>query len=122
MRLARRWLRPAIVVALLVVGGWAAWRVLGPEPTYAPDSPLAEQCDDVPATARRVTLRAEDGFELGAATVGPADAPVGVVLRQGAGQTICQWLPVADRVAADTGARVLLFDRRGFGSSPATRR
>jgi pimeloyl-ACP methyl ester carboxylesterase len=60
----------------------------------------------------------DDGMTLGGALIGPPDAEVGVVLRQGAGQTICDWLPWADDVADRTGARVLLFDRRGHGSSP----
>jgi pimeloyl-ACP methyl ester carboxylesterase len=55
---------------------------------------------------------------LGGALVGSRDAEVGVVLRQGAGQTICDWLSWAGDVADQTGARVLLFDRRGRASSP----
>ncbi len=48
----------------------------------------------------------------------PEDAQVGLVLRQGASQKICEWLPWAGQVADETGTRVLLFDRRGRGSSP----
>jgi pimeloyl-ACP methyl ester carboxylesterase len=65
-----------------------------------------------------MSFMAGDGTTLGGALIGPEGAEVGVVLRQGAGQTICQWLPWAGEVADATGARVLLFDRRGRGSSP----
>ncbi len=86
--------------------------------TSSPASGLSDQCDDVPDDAIRLTLTGRDGFKLGAALVGPDDAEVGLVLRQGSSQTICDWLPFAGRVAEETGARVLLFDRRGRGSSP----
>ncbi|MEZ5191927.1 MAG: hypothetical protein R2734_05105 [Nocardioides sp.] len=36
--------------------------------------------------------------------VGPPDAAYGVVLRQGASQTICEWLPWAGDVAEQAGA------------------
>jgi len=103
-----------VVVAAAVVG----WRLIADEPTYDPRTPLADQCDDVPDDAERITLTRDDGMTLGGALVGSPDAEVGVVLRQGAGQTICDWLPWAGDVAEETGARVLLFDRRGRGSSP----
>jgi pimeloyl-ACP methyl ester carboxylesterase len=106
------------VAAAVILLGVVGWRQFGEPPTYDPNMPLSEQCDDVPAGAKRVTLPRVDGMTLGAALVGPADARVGVVLRQGAGQTICEWLPWAADVAEATGARVLLFDRRGQGSSP----
>ncbi|MGL5826929.1 MAG: alpha/beta hydrolase family protein [Nocardioides sp.] len=86
--------------------------------TVAPSTPLTDQCGDVPPGAERVTLTGADGFTLGAATVGPENARVGLVLRQGASQKICEWLPWAGQLAETTGARILLFDRRGRGSSP----
>ena len=107
-----------VIAGAVVVIGVVAWPLLDDPPRYDPDTALSEQCDDVPAGAERVTLSRDDGMTLGAALVGPTDAKVGVVLRQGAGQTICQWLPWAGDVADATGARVLLFDRRGQGSSP----
>src|SRR5262245_24662167 len=107
-----------VVAGAVVVIGVVAWRLLDDPPAYDPDTALSEQCDDVPAGAERVTLSRDDGITLGAALDGPADAKVGAVLRQGAGQTICQWLPWAGDLADATGARVLLFDRRGQGSSP----
>jgi pimeloyl-ACP methyl ester carboxylesterase len=94
------------------------WRLVSADTTYDATTPLDHQCGQVPDGAARVVLRGDDGLRLGGAAVGPADAQVGVVLRQGAGQTICDWLPWAGEVAARTHARVLLFDRRGHGSSP----
>jgi pimeloyl-ACP methyl ester carboxylesterase len=110
----------ALVAAAGVVAvlGAVAWWLLDDAPTYDPDTALSEQCDDVPSGSERVILSRADGMTLGAALVGPEDARVGLILRQGAGQTICQWLPWAGEVAEATGARVLLFDRRGQGSSP----
>ncbi len=113
--------RTMLAVAAALGAGLAVllgWRLLGPEPTFDPDSALTDQCDDVPDTAERMSFTASDGMTLGGALIGPEGAEVGVVLRQGAGQTICQWLPWAGEVADATGARVLLFDRRGRGSSP----
>lgn len=107
----------ACVLLLVVAGLWAWGLVRDDPPTYAVDTPLDEQCEEVPDDAQRLVLEADDGFQLGGATVGPAGRR-GLVLRQGAGQTICEWLPLAGRIAEETGVRVLLFDRRGRGSSP----
>lgn len=117
--------RPALLLvlgsALLVVAGLVAFEVLDAHRdagVVKPNTALGAQCDNVPDGARRITLTAADGQLLGGAVVGPDDATVGVVLRQGASQTICDWLPWAGDVADATGAKVLLFDRRGKGSSP----
>lgn len=107
-----------LLVAAVVLGGWAWW-TRHRQVTVPPTTPLAEQCEDVPDGAERTTLTGQDGETLGGALLGPADAELGLVLRQGASQTICDWLPWAADVAEETGARVLLFDRRGMGSSPA---
>lgn len=109
----------AVVVALLVA--WLGPMVFGRgqgAKEVPPDAPLAEQCPDVPDSASRLTLRASDGRDLGAATVGSSDAATAVVLRHGASQTLCDWLPWAEELAEGTGVRVVLFDRRGEGSSP----
>ena len=104
--------------SVVVVGAVVGWRLVTADSTYDPETSLDHQCAQVPDDAARVVLRGDDGTRLGGALVGPSDAQVGVVLRQGAGQTICDWLPWAGEVAAQTRARVLLFDRRGHGSSP----
>lgn len=87
------------------------------------DTPLAEQCGDAPREARRLVVEARDGHSLGAAVVTStesADGPL-VVLRHGASQTLCDWLDWAEATAEQTGAAVLLMDRRGAGSSPGRR-
>lgn len=117
----RRLVIAGAVVVLIAAGGLVAQRGLAyfdRHRTFEPTTALDKQCDDVPESAQRITLTGKDGFTLGAAVVGPAKAEVGLVLRQGASQKICEWLPWADEVAEATGARVVLFDRRGRGSSP----
>jgi pimeloyl-ACP methyl ester carboxylesterase len=108
----------AALVLMIGVVALVGWKLVTGDSTYAPKTPLADQCGDIPGGATRITIKRDDGMTLGGAVVGPSDAEVGVVLRQGAGQTICDWLPWASIVARHTGARVLLFDRRGRGSSP----
>lgn len=111
-------LAAVVTVVALVLAAYVAWRWYARHHTVSPGSALTSQCDQVPDSAQRVTLTAEDGRRLGGALVGPDDAAVGVVFRQGASQTICEWLPEAGELADRAGVRVLLFDRRGFGSSP----
>lgn len=116
----------AVLVLALIAG--IGWLLIAPRiaayqerhRTVAPDTPLAEQCvEDIPDSAERIVLTASDGTKLGGATVGASDAHTAIVLRQGAGQRICQWLPFAAELAEQAGVRVVLFDRRGRGSSPA---
>jgi pimeloyl-ACP methyl ester carboxylesterase len=121
---SRATLLVALVVAAVLLAGIVGVGRMGlnyyeRHRTFSPTTALDEQCDDVPSGAQRITLTGSDGVLLGAAIVGPSDAEVGLVLRQGASQKICEWLPWAGRVAAETGTRVLLFDRRGRGSTPA---
>ena len=113
-------MRAAAVALLLAAGlGGAGCGLLDRGGgTVDPDTPLAEQCGDVPDGAQRVVLTAADGRSLGAAVVGDAAAPVGLVLVHGLTQTLCDWLPEAARIAREADARVLLEDRRGRGSSP----
>lgn len=67
--------------------------------------------------ASRLRIVAADGADLGAASLGPSSAPTTVLVSYGQSQTLCDWLPIAARVAKDTGARVVVVDRRGVGSS-----
>ncbi len=125
----RRRLIPVAVLLVTVLSvtvlAVAAWRLVeaqrGPDKStdVAADSPLDQQCRRVPDGARRITLTADDGTILGGALVGPEDAAVGMVIRQGRSQRICDWLPLAGELAAHAGVQVLLFDRRGDGASPA---
>lgn len=102
----------AVIVAPLVLDRWLD------DATSAADAPLDDQCRDVPASADRLTLKATDGRRLGAASVGDTDATTTVVVRHGGSQTLCDWLGWADEIADEHEVRVLLFDRRGEGSSP----
>lgn len=117
-----RWGRELAILALVLVvaaAGSAAWQWWARNRTVASLTPLGEQCAEVPGDTRRVTFRGEDGTTIGAARVGPPSAEPAVVLRHGASQTLCDWLPWAARLHQETGAQVLLFDRRGHGSTPA---
>ncbi|MFN8099289.1 MAG: alpha/beta hydrolase [Dermatophilaceae bacterium] len=111
-----------LAVAIVVFGVRLVRARMAQSRTVAADSRLAAQCPDVAtdilAGASRTSVTGADGRVLGAAYVGPAGAATGVVLRQGASQTLCDWLPWARDLSRATGARVLLFDRRGRGSSP----
>jgi pimeloyl-ACP methyl ester carboxylesterase len=49
--------------------------------------------------------------------IGAPAARVGVVIAYGSTQTLCDWLAEAERIAEVDGARVLVVDRRGVGSS-----
>ncbi|MBE7323425.1 alpha/beta fold hydrolase [Nocardioides sp. Y6] len=108
-----------VVVALLVawLGPRVSDRLRGDRETAA-DAPLGEQCHNVPDGATRVTLTGADARAVGGASVGDPGAATAVVLRHGASQTLCDWLGWAEELSAATGVRVLLFDRRGQGSTP----
>ncbi|WP_131735413.1 alpha/beta hydrolase [Actinomadura roseirufa] len=86
--------------------------------SVAADAKLEAQCESIPSDARRLTLKAEDGFSLGAAIIGQEGMSVGVVISYGASQTLCDWLGEGRRLAAATGSRVLIVDQRGAGASP----
>ena len=108
-----------VVVTLVVTLGPRVVDRLFGDREVAADAPLDEQCRSVPDSARRVTLPGLlDGRPLGGAVVGADDARTAVVLRHGASQTLCDWLDWADELVDATGVRVVLFDRRGQGSSP----
>lgn len=118
-----RLLREGLVLLLVLgvaVAASVAWQWWARNRTVAPLTPLGEQCaEEIPRGADRVTFRGAEGTTIGAASVGPSDARTAVLLRQGASQTLCDWLPWAADLAEETGARVLLFDRRGRGSTSA---
>lgn len=119
--MGRRLLLLLLTLGLVAVGAVAATLALdrwGTDDTSAADAPLTDQCGDVPEAASRITLTASDGRALGAASVGDPEAATAVVLRHGGSQTLCDWLAWADEIADEHSVRVLLFDRRGQGSSP----
>jgi alpha/beta superfamily hydrolase len=104
------------VLFLVVAAVWAALLIRAEPATEG--APVTDQCPSAPAGAVRVEIDADGGLALGGAVVGPEDAAAGLVVRQGGGESFCDWLPLADRIASETETRVLLFDRRGEGASP----
>ena len=85
--------------------------------SVAPGAPLAQQCPTYSGSAERVSFPGDGGTTIYGSLTGPKTAKTAVVIRNGASSTICQWLPWADRISAESGARVLLFDRRGTGGT-----
>jgi pimeloyl-ACP methyl ester carboxylesterase len=80
---------------------------------------LAQRCaTSIPGTVR--TYRAADGAALEAALLGSGE--VGVVIANSWTRDLCEWVVGDDRFVRSLvrgGARVLLFDYRGTGQSPA---
>jgi pimeloyl-ACP methyl ester carboxylesterase len=105
-------------VALLALGTSCGGD--GPR-AFPPDTPLQQQCPSSAAGAKRVVVTAADGFRMGAALTGPTTSHAGVVISYGQGQIICDWLDIAAGLTRDTGAQVLVLERRGRGSSPGKR-
>jgi uncharacterized protein len=79
-----------------------------------PASRVLENADDV-------TLKTEDGLELGAWFVHPSGTPanIGVLVANGNAGDRSLRAPLA-RALADRGLAVLLFDYRGFGGNPGS--
>ncbi|MBB1254875.1 alpha/beta hydrolase [Streptomyces sp. OF3] len=70
-----------------------------------------------PPPERELTVTAPDGLPLHAETHGPADGPP-IVLAHGWTCSTAFWAPVIRDLTAD-GHRVVVYDQRGHGSSPA---
>ena len=79
-------------------------------------SPVSAECPEeaVPPGVERLSLTAEDGTPIGAATVGTGETAV--VLVHGSGQDLCDWLPFVARLE-DLGVTVAAYDLRGRGAS-----
>jgi pimeloyl-ACP methyl ester carboxylesterase len=81
--------------------------------------PLVERCVTRAERKRVVRFRAADGARLVGLLLGAGSRAV-VLAHQGGGGApgnLCAWLPYARTLKA-AGFRVLVFDHRGFGSSP----
>jgi alpha/beta superfamily hydrolase len=81
--------------------------------------PLVERCVTRAERRRVVRFRAADGARLVGVLLGSGRKAV-VLAHQGGGGApgnLCAWMPYARTLRA-AGYRVLVFDHRGFGSSP----
>jgi alpha-beta hydrolase superfamily lysophospholipase len=67
-----------------------------------------------------VQFKAADGATLRGVLLGPRTSRRGVVIAHEGAGGLCNWLPYGRRLAR-LGYRVLVFDLRGFVSSPRTR-
>lgn len=119
----RRVLRAVVVVLLvggLVVGvAWWQQRQL----IYFPDRSSVPAADTVIDGARDVTLRTEDGLELGAWFVPPApgvpDRRIAVLVAPGNGGNRAGRADFAEELRR-LGLAVLLMDYRGYGGNPGS--
>ncbi len=120
----RRRLLRGLVALLLVVGTvmgilWAVQRQL----IYLPDAAEVPPAGEVIPGARDVTLRTEDGLELGAWFV-PANGPppgtsMAVLVAPGNGGNRAGRVGLA-RELSERGLAVLLMDYRGYGGNPGS--
>ncbi len=119
----RRWLRAAL--ALVVLGGlvvgtmwWQQRRLI-----YFPDRTAVPPAQEVIPGARDVTLRTEDGLELGAwyvpaaAATRPAGDEMAVLVAPGNGGNRAGRAGLALELQRQ-GLAVLLMDYRGYGGNP----
>ncbi len=99
---------------------WAVQRQL----IYFPDAASVPPAGEVIAGARDVTLRTEDGLELGAWFVPASDvptpgAPMAVLVAPGNGGNRAGRATLAEELSA-RGLAVLLMDYRGYGGNPGS--
>lgn len=119
----RRVLRVVVVVVLaggLVIGlAWWQQRQL----IYFPDRTAVPPAEDVIDGARDVTLRTEDGLDLGAWFVPPApgvtDRRMAVLVAPGNGGNRAGRADFAEELRR-LGFAVLLMDYRGYGGNPGS--
>jgi pimeloyl-ACP methyl ester carboxylesterase len=104
-----------VVLPLVLVTVAAAGKAAAPKPPR-----LSDWC--VTRADRKAAIRfpAGDGARLVGVLLGPARARVGVVLSHEGAGGLCNWLFYGRRLAGQ-GYRVLVYDARGFVSSPPTR-
>ena len=109
-----RWGLTIVVLAALLGGGTAS--AAKPKPPR-----LQDYC--VTKAERRnnaVQFKASDGATLRGVLLGSRTSRRGVVVAHEGAGGLCNWLPYGRRLAR-LGYRVLVFDLRGFVSSPRTR-
>jgi hypothetical protein len=117
----RRLLRGLVVVLVLVGVVMAVLWALQRQLIYFPDASSVPPASEVIDGARDVTLRTEDGLELGAWFVpasGPAPGkPMAVLLAPGNGGNRLGRVEIAEELSG-RGLAVLLLDYRGYGGNP----
>lgn len=121
----RRLLRGLVVVLVLVGVVMAVLWALQRQLIYFPDSSSVPPAADVIDGARDVTLRTEDGLELGAWFVPPqgreqgraSEEPMAVLLAPGNGGNRLGRVDLAEELS-ERGLAVLLMDYRGYGGNP----
>ena len=91
---------------------------------YFPDPAGVPPAGEVIAGARDVTVRTEDGLELGAWFVPAADGPtpdasMAVLVAPGNGGNRAGRAALAEELS-DRGLAVLLLDYRGYGGNPGS--
>jgi uncharacterized protein len=114
-----------LLVVMLGIGTamgilWALQRQL----IYFPDATRVPPAGEVIAGARDVTLRTEDGLELGAWFVPAGDGPtpgasMAVLVAPGNGGNRAGRAGLAEELS-DRGLAVLLMDYRGYGGNPGS--
>jgi pimeloyl-ACP methyl ester carboxylesterase len=82
---------------------------------------LNAHCSTAADRRAAVAFRATDGARLVGVLLGPARSRAGVVISHESDGGLCNWLPYGRRLAR-LGYRVLVYDSRGYGSSPLPRR
>lgn len=119
-RSRRRWLRWTVLVVLVLGTGVAVVWSLQRQLIYFPDRGDVPAAADVIEGARDVTLRTEDGLELGAWFV-PArrsrDTGMAVLVAPGNGGNRAGRAGLAEQLSR-RGLAVLLMDYRGYGGNP----
>ena len=122
-RSGRRRLR-VLVVVLLILGvmiGMLWW--LQRQMIYFPDESTVPPAGDVIEGARDVTLRTDDGLELGAwfvpASPGSTDRRMAVLVAPGNGGHRVGRADLAEELRR-RGLAVLLMDYRGYGGNPGS--
>ncbi len=110
----------AVLLAVSLAVLTLAW-LLQRRMIYFPDSGVPPPAGSVLPGAREVTVRTEDGLDLGAWSVPPtgADRNLTVLVLPGNAGSRLLRAPLADRLAAE-GFTVLLLDYRGYAGNPGS--
>ena len=115
--------RLRVLVVVLLIGGVLVGMLwwLQRQMIYFPDTSSVPPAGDVIEGARDVTLRTDDGLELGAwfvpAASGPTDRRMAVLVAPGNGGNRLGRADLAEELRR-RGLAVLLMDYRGYGGNP----